>query len=601
LKKNPKELLLDAEAAIAKGDVSGAEELLLSILRRYPKHGKAKTGLKDLERKKRSNEIWPVRNDVGIEELERVRSLLNAGDYQSAANEAARLLVLAKDVPALHNLSGTALYHLGKTSAAEKAFLAAVTLDDSFAEARISLGWSQYELGKLIEAEQTLVKAISASPTSVNATLNLANVRSDLGKSTLAEGGFRDVLSREPGSIRAITGLRIALTAQGKTEEAEQFLKEAVRGNPSAHEVKSQLALHFAETGDLAQARTYYSEILDDRPTDAEAHLSYAQLHKFCDDDAPFRRLKAATSANSDDLYAKATILFALGKAYEDQGEFADSFDSIEQANAILRKSLSYNPKQIDSQFDRLITRFDVKTINQVSLPQSDFRSPIFIVGLPRSGTTLTEMLIANHPKVTAGGELWTLPDFFTNSAEVLQKPTQASIQKLAAYVQARTENLMQGRELITDKNPLNFRWCGPIAAAFSDVKIIHIKRDPIATGFSIYKNRFGDESLDFSYDLGDIRHYTTAYQRVMDHWESQLGDRILTVEYEDLVNDPAQQLRRICTYCGLEWRDEMVDLGRTKSSIRTASVGQARGEIYKGSIESWRNFEPYLQGKLFE
>ena len=286
---------------------------------------------------------------------------------------------------------------------------------------------------------------------------------------------------------------------------------------------------------------------------------------------------------------------FAVGKALDDLGDYASAIRHFDAANRV-RHSLSRFSRNLFAQrIDRLIGRFtgDFSAANRVI--GRDDETPVPILGMPRSGTTLTERIISSHPRVGGGGEL----DFWNERgpAGVEAENNSLAVAANRPYGDYRRllRNVAAEALRITDKMPFNFLWLGLVHLIFPNARIIHCRRNPIDTCLSIYTTQF-TMRWDFASDRGDLAFYYRQYLCLMDHWRTVLpSDRLLDIDYEDVTADPEGAARRLIAFCGLDWDPACLQPERNRDAVRTASLWQARQPIYRHSVERWRHYEPWL------
>ena len=305
--------------------------------------------------------------------------------------------------------------------------------------------------------------------------------------------------------------------------------------------------------------------------------------------------------------FNKANILFSLGKAYEDINEFKKSYESLEKANNIMKKLTKYDFKFDDQIFKSLIKIFDNFDFEQRGIV-NDEKKIIFIVGLPRSGTSLVEQILSSHSKVYGAGELSFITDaikkeFFNNnkftsdSPEILNENEKLNSIKNSYLINIKNFNY---KELyLTDKNPLNFLWIGFIKLIFPNSKIIHINRDLCDNFFSLYKNTF-DGNINWCFDKSDLLNYCTNYQKLMKFWNSKISNYILNINYENLISNTEIEIKKILSFCDLSYEKDCLEYYKSKRAIKTVSSAQARKPIYKSSINSYENYEKFL-GNFFK
>lgn len=358
--------------------------------------------------------------------------------------------------------------------------------------------------------------------------------------------------------------------------------------------------------GNHPAALTHYGKALALQPAHAQAVLGLSTARRYTAGDSAliegFERLLQREDSPPRDT---AALHFALGKMRDDCGQYDLAFDHYAAANALKRELVRFDREQHARYVDSLIGTFSQEFIRAKAGTLSvDDELPIFIVGMPRSGTTLVEQIIASHPSVKAGGELPGLRrvvrSLATQGADDISYPAcVASLNAAAAHQLARgylgkLPARTNGEIRVTDKMPSNFLHAGLIAILFSKARIIHCRRDPMDVCLSIFFQPFS-RAHPYAFDLGDLGHYYRHYERLMSHWRAVLGERLFEVQYADLVDDPQSVSRRLIDRCGLEWNDQCLQFDRNEGAVRTASQWQVRQPIYKTSLQRWKHYERHL------
>jgi len=433
----------------------------------------------------------------------------------------------------------------------------------------------------------------------------------------------RKAVALEPENFGAQSNLGNVLAGLGQTQGAEAAYGRALGLNPTSVPVLSNLALLKAETGDPEAASALYRRVLEIDPTEAETYHDLSLLKKFkpgapgdAADIAAMEKLRASPSLPPE---GAMFLDFALAKALDDAGDYDRAFGHMAAANRAKRKTLKYDPAADEAITERIIDVFDAAFVaGQAGVGSADGR-PVFIIGMPRSGTTLVEQILASHSGVRAKGEVNYFRDavFGFTSADQGKK---AGVKEMSASGQDFPEGvrdigddgfkrlgegymrLLGGNApkalRITDKVPRNFFFAGLIALALPNARIIHCRRNPVDTCLSCYQIHF-PEGQEFSYGLGELGRYYRLYARLMDHWRSVLGARIFDIDYEDLVADPEPMMRRLLEFTGLDWEDGCLDFHKSARQVRTASSHQVRRPVYKSAIERWRNYQARLSPLL--
>ena len=330
-------------------------------------------------------------------------------------------------------------------------------------------------------------------------------------------------------------------------------------------------------------------------------------------------QLRTQTAANNNVEYLRATLLrpqirkqdaisayFALAKELEDIGEYQESFAALSEGNRIKRSTLAYDVRNDVDAMQKVMTHFSREALAQAA-PGEPAAGPIFIVGMPRTGTTLVERILGSHTDVVSLGELVDFPAEMTALAErtyvsaglkdpdLLRASLQMDFAELGRNYLKAVRPLAGGHKYFIDKLPFNFRYCGLIHQALPNAKIVHLKRDPLDTCYAVFKTLFIN-AYHYSYQLDELAQFYVAYRSTMAHWHAVMPGIICDVSYEDLVADPPTQCRRLLDWCGLPWQDDVLDFHRSRVASTTASAAQVRRPIYTSSVQKWRNFAQQLQ-----
>jgi len=493
---------------------------------------------------------------------------------------------------------------------------------------------------KLLQAEDVCRRFLQKVPHHVEGMRLLADIGVRLGVLDDAEFLLASALKLEPDNKRVridyIQALRKRQRFSAALEQARLLLDSA----PDNPQFKSLFAIESMQTGDYETALSTFDEILEQLPADpvtltskghahktcgnydeavaayraaiestphhGEAHYSLANLKVYSFSDAEIERMHAEERSNNLSHMDRVHLGFALGKAYEDKGDFARSFHYYEQGNRLRKFQTTYKAEQMSQD---LKAQRDVCTkafFERRSGTGCDAPDPIFIVGLPRAGSTLLEQILSSHSQVDGTLEL---PNILSLSQQLRRRARQGSLPPYPAILDEIAEDELeafgkayiddtrihrQDAPFFIDKMPNNFRHIGLIHLILPNAKIIDARRHPMACCFSGFKQLFA-EGQEFTYDLTDAGLYYRDYVELMDHWDTVLPGKVLRVHYEDVVADTAGQVRRILDHCGLPYEDACVDFHETRRSVRTPSSEQVRQPIYTSGLEQWRNFEPWL------
>jgi len=479
-----------------------------------------------------------------------------------------------------------------------------VRLDPNNAEAHYNFGIACQACGRSAEAVAHLQRAVELRPSFEVALAHLAAGLVQQMREPEALAAYRKLSRRaEDPLARRLFSAR-ALALEGKRDEAETELRRLLTVAPHLAEARTFLGELLSNGGALEEAADQLTLAVEGFPP---AFQKLAAVKRFKEADRPLvERMRGRADGPGLDVLALASVQFGLGKAFDDLGDYAEAMRRYEAGNKLRGRSDRLDRAALAARYDALIAGYTAEALDSaqrsLAMParQGD-DLPVFIVGMPRSGTTLVEQILSSHPVVAAGGELpfwaqWRFnsPDFGIGALE------RASLSKAAEDYCAQLRQIGPEALRVTDKRPGNFEMLGLIRLAFPDARIIHCRRNPVDTCLSIFFANFG-ASQDYAWDRGDLAFAYRQYERLMDHWRRVLPpDRFTEVHYATLVADPEAETRRLIAFCGLDWDDACLAPERNGRVVRTASLWQARQPVYKTSVERWRRYEPWL-GELRE
>ena len=410
-----------------------------------------------------------------------------------------------------------------------------------------------------------------------------------------AESYFNKVLELNPRFINTINNLAGLYNEINNTNESERLYLKALSINDNVLETNYNYASFLQTLGRYNEAEKYYRKTLDINKDFTRADKSLAMLKKYKKGDKYISTLEEKIKNKNLHKSNIKDLSFALGKLYEDIGEYKKSFEYIKMANDI-KKQLTKFDINNEIKFFKKIKNFHEKAkIKNLQITENK-KKIIFILGMPRTGTSLVEQIISSHDKVYGSGELPFLDQYFRRYLENFeeQQNVEEDLAKFKENYLTIIEK-MTSSDVVTDKAPLNFRWIGLIKLIFPNANIIHCKRDPLENSWSIYKNDFEGVML-FSNDIHDIASYYNIYQNLMTFWKSNFKKEIYDLNYEDLINNSESKIKEIITFCGLDWQDACLEYYNNKRSIKTVSFNQARKPIYKDSLKGATKYKDYIQ-----
>jgi hypothetical protein len=423
-------------------------------------------------------------------------------------------------------------------------------------------------------------------------------------------------LSRRPEAIAALRraaevapqadigrlSLAKALVAEERQDEAIAVLRRLLARDPTNFDARKMLGDTLSVAGQFEEAGREYQRAIDTGRQPISAYHSLVMSRKLTEADRPLidgmRRVLARGRLQD---FALMILHFSLGKALDDLKDYEPAMQHFDAANKLRHRTSKLDRARLTAQFDGLIERFTPEYFARHAGLGCDDETPLLVLGMPRSGTTLTEQIISSHPSVVGGGELpFWLEAGPPWDAGGMQSMTVENARRVADEYVKMLRDLGPEAVRVTDKMPPNFMWIGLIHMLFPKARIIHCKRNPIDICLSIYSTYF-TARMDFSADRGDLVYFYRQYERIMAHWKSVLPPEILyETQYEELVNDRDARSRELIAFCGLDWDDACLAPEQNERQVRTASVWQARQPVYKTPVERWRRYEPWL-GELRE
>jgi len=486
------------------------------------------------------------------------------GAYSEAVGFYQDLIKIApRHVAALNNL-GAALAKLGRYKEGEPYFYQAIKIEPDFPDAHSNIGNALLLKGQYAAAEQFLRRAVKLNPRFVDARVNLGLTLSFLSRLREASSQFEKALKYQPRNADALTGLALVAMTEGSFDQTLAMLNRAQQVNPR---MPRALALQ-------------------------------AGLRKMTHSDSAWLRNAEEVAASEIALLDESELRFAIAKYYDDVEDFKHAFQNYKRANDLLKSIAEpYDREAYKGFVDRMIRTYTNEVVARVNGGASDSMKPVFVVGMPRSGTSLAEQIIASHPSAEGAGELEFWADtVHEHAAFIKDGPPDESTGKKLAEAYLRVLEAKSGDALrIVDKAPVNADYLGVIHSVFPTARIIYMQRDPIDTCLSCYFQKFV-LSLNFTMDLSDLADYYREHRRLMAHWRAVLPPGTLfDLPYEGLVADQEGWTRKILEFLELDWDERVLNFHETKREVATASFWQVRQKIYKSSVQRWRNYEKFI------
>lgn len=529
------------------------------------------------------------------------------------------------------------LQQQGQLHASEKICLDVLKQDPNNPDAMHLLGLAKYLQGKTQEAISLITEAVQAQPRNPLFHANLGECLRQTGDYSRAESHYRKALQHDPRFTNALNGLAICLGEQGHHDHATQTLKKLLRYEPDNGHAHTNLARSLRELGRHDEALRHGMKALQLSPDNpavynnvglilsnvgrhdeairhyqkaihldqefGHAYYNLAQAKKFsADDDDLIRFMEKSLKISGLDRQSQIQLHFALGKAHDDRKAWEKAFRHYDQANKM--SGIHFDASSFRRYIDDIITTFDSSFFASCNITGNTKARPIFIVGMPRSGTTLLEQILASHPDLHGIGECTEIPRITLKMQEYLQasspypacmtKITEKKVRKLATSYLKAVRLSKQTTVSSIDKMPTNFLHLGLILLLFPDARILHMTRHPLDTCLSCYFQHFSNRN-NYTYDLVSLGQYYREYLRIMKHWKRLMPDRILDIAYESLVADQGNETQRILEYCELDWNESCLDFHKTQRAVQTASNFQIRQPIYTTSRARWKNYSKHL------
>ena len=596
------------EAALAANDLAGAEKLCRAAIQhdRYDFHTIALLGAIQLQ----------------------------GGRLEPAERNLKRAISLAPTFAKPHHDLGVLYMNRNEPARAEAMFRKTLEIDRHMKPGFLGLLDAMARQGKFAEVKDICTRLLERNPDDPEIMRSMAIVHMQENRLTEAQSLFERILGMNPGSVRALMDLARCHAAQQNYPRLIELLERAIELQPGNAHYRFMLADNLFITGDPGQALEAYEAGLEIDPDSARGRtgrsnalralgrtdeavsayrasiaeginvgetwwsLASLRTHRFSDEDIEAMRQHRHAGGEGERLFVE----FALGKAMDDREEFNTAWKHYKSANKLRRRQIDYDPERFRAAVDTVIAAIGPEQVSAAPTDVALEATPIFIVGMPRSGSTLVEQVLASHSQVEATTELPYLvslgenvlrggPDAATRFSDpaVLQKIREA-------YMDAARFHRKDGAPFFIDKMPDNYLFAGLIAMALPGAKIIDVRRNPMDTCVGNYRQWFGI-GKEYSYDLSDLGKRYVQYARIMDHWEKVAPGAVLRVDYEAVVEDLEREARRIVDACGLSWEEGLLRYHESDRAVTTASSEQVRQPVYTGAVGFWKNYEPHLAG----
>ena len=462
-----------------------------------------------------------------------------------------------------------------------------------------AMALSYHAISKTEDGLKVLNVALSYHQNNILILNNIGLLNSKINNNELAREYYDKALLINENFIDALVNKAQLELKVNKINESERLLLKAKRITkaPLQNEVIDiSLGQIYQQKGDFDKSITFFKRVIEVNPQNGIAHKAISVMHSYKNKNDTHLKHMENQLEKAKDPHLLYNLFFSLGKAYEDIGDHDKSFYYLDKGNNILDKKYNYEIENDLRLFNNLKKFFAKK--NNFNL--DGHKKFIFIVGMPRSGTTLTEQIISSHSKIFGSGELPFLDDaikkyFLDKNLFNSNKLSNDDFGNIKNYYLERINSFNNENKIVTDKAPLNFRWIGFIQILFPGSIIVHCYRNPMDNCFSNFKNSFDSKELSFGNNMQKLGEFYNLYKDLMIFWNKQYPGKIYNLSYEKLTNNHEDETRKLINFCGLDWEDACLSHYKNKNKIATASIAQARQPIYQSSINKWKNYSKYL------
>ena len=529
--------------------------------------------------------------------LTQATQLLGAGRPADAIvplREAARCL--PGNAGILHDL-GLACLECGRLDEAITALRSSIALDSGFQDSYLRLGIALESTGAVDDALGAYLRAAGPPTPLADAGYRAAHLLENLGHAGRAIEVFRQAAASAPGTTLGHIAMARALLLEDRDAEAEKVLRRVLGTEPNNAVALDLLGNALADAGRFIEARRYFLRGIETAPALMGSYYDVARCARVGPEDGELlARMRAALELPGVEPAVRVRVLLALGKAADDLGQYEEAMRFFDAAEAVRNGLIRFDLARFEARVDRLIEQFTPELLACAPTTGLDEATPILVVGLPRSGTTLVEQILSAHPDVGAGGELsfWNERGNAWEKAGSVEAGAEQLFAAAADYIRL-LRRLAPRAARVTDKMPFNFQWAGLIHMLLPRATIIHCRRGSLDTALSIHQTHFNPR-LWFPTGGAGLVGYVRAYERLCAHWRRVLPpERLIEIDYEALVDEPEPVIRRVVTAAGLPWNNNCLFPERNPRVVKTPSKWQARQPIYRHAVGRWRSYEPWL------
>jgi len=599
---------LFAAVALRAGEIETSMKLLETVLISQPKDAETLEYLgRALEEQAQLEQAQHYYQDALQLDETRSRTWNRLGEVQvkqkqleAAAASFEQALILDPNYTVAIQNQGLLCREKGDLEKTIHYFEQVLELDPSYWHASFWISRIYWQQGEARKGIPTLKQALALYPEEALLHNALGLACMEIERFQEAVNCFQNALNLGLNQATIYSNLGSAYTNLGNLEKAITAYQQALDLNPNDPKVHCYLGEAHQQLGQLNEAGEYLRQAISLNPNYAAAYFSFFRQHKASWEDPYFQQLlELATKKVELTSQEQQWIDFALAKAWDDIGNYKKAFQHLEQANASKHAEADYSIEDLVKAFQTIQSNFDLAIIRSRSLEVTAERIPIFIVGMMRSGTTLTEQIISSHSQVAGLGELLFLMQSTRGEEYDLNKDihsaSQITLQEARNAYLKKINQLNDSAPFFTDKNPTNFSRIGLIKILFPEAKIVHCIRHPLDVCLSMFQQFFYRSYNQYAYSLEQLGQYYLAYHQLMEYWYSILPDFIYSLRYEELITNPEIESQKLLDFCGLEWEDKVLEFNRNKRPVRTCSSIQARQKIYSSSVYKWENYAEQL------
>tara|TARA_B100000767_G_scaffold263722_1_gene277793 strand:+ start:501 stop:2054 length:1554 start_codon:yes stop_codon:yes gene_type:complete len=508
---------------------------------------------------------------------------------------------LQKDLQSISNLFYTAKFNLVITKTKKL-----IRKNPEYVVLYNLLGSAYQNIGNYTLAKEIFIKGYKMDPSNVAIMNNLANTYKNIGEFQLSEDLFKKIIERKPNYINAYVNFGNLKRDNNDFNMAIDLYNKALKIDNKIPVVHYSLALAYQGLGEFDIAIEFAKKTLQLDPSFTQADMLISQSNKYINENEHYNEMCSKLNKLKLNDNQKINLLFAIAKVEEDLNQIEKSFKNLSLGNQIKRNNLNFNINNEIELFKSIKKNFkEINILKEQLKNKISNKNIIFILGMPRSGTSLVEQIITSHSDVFGAGELSEMSKIVKenlienniiseNKISNLIKD-EILIDKLRSNYYDYLKRFNFKENFITDKAPLNFRWIGLINILFPNSKIIHCKRNPKDNCLSLYKNFF-EGGLDFSYHQKELGTFYNLYLDLMNFWKNQFPNSIYDANYESIIEKPDKEIKEIIKFCNLPWEENCLTFYNNKTPIKTMSTAQARQPIYKSSVNSYERFSPFLK-----